>query len=150
MQDLRVAELAECLQMPPLPWRQSSLEETGTRSKIDFSGRATRVGPRAPHENSRCRFTTGFRKSSGTVSRAVQEPVSTAFQELVSARFQNRFRRDSRSGSLWFASYCNGETCWSNSLGSSEGTSATRTPASLKLFIFASAVPSVPVMIAPA
>ena len=48
------------------------------------------------------------------------------------------------------AAYCNGETCCIKSLGSSDGTSATLTPTSLRLFILASAVPSVPVMIAPA
>jgi hypothetical protein len=47
--------------------------------------------PPGPHENSQYRFTTGFRTSSGTVSRAVQDAVSKAFQELVSGLFQKLF-----------------------------------------------------------
>ncbi len=42
-------------------------------------GRAIRVGPGPPHENSRYRFTTGFRTRSSTVSRRVSVSFNRSF-----------------------------------------------------------------------
>ncbi len=62
--------------MPSLPRRQPSLEETRTRSKVGILGPRGSSRPRAPHENSRYRFTTGFRTRSEPI---LKRPRSRSF-----------------------------------------------------------------------
>src|SRR3989442_2727582 len=91
-----------------------------------------------------CEFLSGLVKPNGCrptyAPQILQRDTTTTYEN--DAKLLGRIR----------LAYCwtNVAFCRCSSLGNSDGTSATRTPTSLNLFIFASAVPSVPVMIAPA